>query len=64
MIYVDRADGIFRSFGIKADSFNKYDFIGIVIQQIGVDQNRQINLTKVRLDPFLNPPNQRSILLN
>ena len=28
-VYADRADGTFRFDGIKADSFNKYDFIRI-----------------------------------
>jgi hypothetical protein len=29
LIHADQADGTFRFDGIKADSFNKYDFIRI-----------------------------------
>jgi len=29
LIFADQADGTFRFDGIKADSFNKYDFIRI-----------------------------------
>ena len=51
LIFADRADGTFQFDGIKADSFKKYDFIRIQLQQVGVDHGTQINSNLLELDP-------------